>query len=349
MIGLGFQESIGIVLVNWNGWRDCVDCIDSVLGSRALSFHIYLVDNDSTDDSIRNLRDWCENPTRLAESRALPGVSRYTDSATGESIACRLVEDPHEVPINREGCRLSIVSSGGNLGFAGGNNVGLRLALREGCTWAWLLNTDTAIHADALHELLSRARQSPDIGITGSTLIYYDDPSRVQALGGTLNLRNLVPSHIGGGLSLREVSQDPAAVETAMTYVVGASMLVPRQFIEQIGFMQDDYFLYFEELDWAMRARGAFQLAWAPSSLVWHKVGGSSAKRESLSLFSMRLLHRNRIRFAARFFPARIGAVKRQFWLEMLRHCLRGRWREARVVAETLLDATKLVRQVSPV
>jgi GT2 family glycosyltransferase len=339
-------EKIAIVLVNWNGWRDVADCLDSVLASDPLSFHLYVVDNDSADSSVEQLRAWCDSPVSMPDARPLPGVSRYTDTCAGQPVLCRLIDDGCDVPALPEGCRVSIIRSGGNLGFAGGNNVGLRLALSEGCDWFWLLNTDTAIRHDALSCLLARAQRGTDIGITGSTLVFYGDPECVQAVGGALDESRVKPSHIGEGLRLKDVPRDPSELEAKMAYIVGASMLVPRAFLEQVGLMQDDYFLYYEELDWAMRARGRFKLAWAPDSIVWHKVGGSSTKREeSVSLFSLGLMCRNRIKFAARFLPQGVGAVKRGLCQLALFYCKRGRFREARVVVQALFRAAEMVRQ----
>jgi GT2 family glycosyltransferase len=339
-------QPIAIVLVNWNGWRDVADCLDSVLASDDLPFHLYVVDNDSADGSVEKIVAWCNAPVRLPDARDLDGVRRLTDSGGCPPVAFRLIDSIKAVPALTSECRVSIVRSGGNLGFAGGNNVGLQLALQEGCEWFWLLNTDTAIRHDALSCLLARARRSPDIGITGSTLVFYGDPECVQAVGGALDESRVKPSHIGEGLRLKDVPGDPSEIEAKLAYIVGASMLVPRAFLEQVGLMQDDYFLYYEELDWAMRARGRFKLAWAPDSIVWHKVGGSSTKREeSVSLFSLGLMCRNRIKFAARFLPQGIGAVKRGLCQLALFYCKRGRFREARVVVQSIFRAAEMVRQ----
>jgi len=338
--------TIAIVLVNWNGWRDCVDCIDSVLGSDSPPLHIYLVDNDSADGSVQHLVDWCTNPVRAPEAKALPGALRYTDHASGQAIAFRLIDDlSAPAPLQPE-CRLSIINSGGNLGFAGGNNVGLRLGLRDGCDWFWLLNTDTVMRHDALSCLLARAQREPGIGITGSTLVYHGSPDRVQALAGELDLQSLTPSHLSEGLAVVDVPGDPAAIEAHMDYVVGASMFVPRAFVEQIGLMQEDYFLYYEELDWALRGKAHFKLAWAPDSIVWHKVGGSTSRGESrVSLFSLSLLYRNRIKFVARFFPERMTDAKLGLWRLVLFYCSRLMFREARIVASALFNARELIRQ----
>jgi GT2 family glycosyltransferase len=95
-----------------------------------------------------------------------------------------------------------------------------------------------------------------------------------------------------------------------------------------------------------MRAKVHFRLAWAPDSIVWHKVGGSSTKQgESVSLFSLRLLYRNRIKFVARFLPQRMAVTKRGLWRLVLFYCSRAMFREANVVLDALLHTRELIRQ----
>ena len=333
------DAAVAIVQVNWNGAADCIECLDSLVGILRADDHIYLVDNASSDDSLEKIAAWCAQPTRPAGARDLPGVSRHSDTPDSTPLPVRWVDALVDTaPKIEPGCRISLIKSGANRGFAGGNNVGIKLGLAEGREQFWLLNTDTVIHRDALSSMLERAHAVPDAGIVGSTLLYYDEPGTVQALGGAVvNRRTFAADHVGIGTHVDQAPADPAEVEARMSYVVGASMLVSRAFIERVGLMQEDYFLYFEELDWAVRAEGMFRQCWAPRSLVWHKVGGSSAK--VLSEFSARLLLRNRLRFVERFYPAQLASVRRQVWWEGLRHLAKGRFNSAGIFLKILLSS----------
>lgn len=331
---------VAVILVNWNGWADAVECIDSILACAYPDYHIYLVDNDSSDRSVEHIMAWCEKPCRGPDSRDFPGVGHFSD--TGRPVRYRLLESPDGLaPEAASDCRLTIIRSGGNLGFAGGNNVGIRVAGLSNYDYFWLLNTDTVIHADALQRLVARAQDDSSIGIIGSTLLYYSQPNLVQAMGGaTLDADRVVIEHIGVNRSVSEVPVDPAGVEQRMAYVVGASMLVSRDFIEDVGYMQEDYFLYFEEIDWALRGKDKYRMGYAPGSLVYHKVGASSAK--SASWFSLRLLYRNRLKFVGRFLPDRIPAVVRQMFREMCVLLLKGYFRYAWAIALALRDRRAL-------
>ncbi len=330
---------VAIVLVNWNGWRECIECLDSLFAQEYADFHVYLVDNASADGSIERIAHWCEAPVRDPAWRTLPGVGSVSNRLPPESIAHRIVGpgDPAPAPSDR---RLTLLHSGANRGFAGGCNFGVQAAGLAHFDHFWFLNPDTVVDRAALSELIARARRDPATGLVGSTLLYYDRPQVVQALGGArLDPSNGSSRHIGQLLGADRVPADGADVERDMAYVVGASMLASAEFIRRIGPMQEDYFLYYEEIDWAMRARGRFTLGYAPGSRVFHKAGTNSSKVVPRS--SARFYYGNRLRFVRRFLPDRLGAARRSLWLEMLRHAVRGRWALARVVGAVLISVRK--------
>jgi hypothetical protein len=338
---------VAIVLVNWNGWRECLECIDSLFAQSHENFQIFIVDNDSHDRSIESIVSWCAAPAADATWRGHSGVSRLTDRTDIASVQNRVVERANQgLPPAPDGCRLTLIRSGGNLGFAGGCNVGINAAGLGNFDYFWFLNPDTVVDRNALVELIERAEKEHGIGIVGSTLRYYDDPDLVQAMGGArLDRSNGTSRHIGQGARFRDVPAEGSAVEREMAYVVGASMLVRAKFIAEIGLMEEDYFLYYEEVDWALRGRDKFSLGFAPRSYVFHKSGANSSK--AAPLFSTGFYYRNRLRFVARFLPAQLTAAKWSLFKEMLRHIVKGRWARARIVLSTLSSAGKITANVT--
>jgi GT2 family glycosyltransferase len=339
------EKRVAVVIVNWNGGLECIECLDSLFAQSHENIHAFIVDNDSQDGSIEHIVSWCNEPKADPKWRRHPGVRRLTDRPNGRCVQYRVIDRHDESPPVPASCRLTLVRSGSNLGFAGGCNVGILAAGLGRFDYFWFLNADVVVDERALLELLARAERGSDIGMVGSTIRYYDSPDIVQAMGGArLERSNGNTRHIGEGARLNEVPTDGSGVERDMTYIMGASMLVSRKFIVEVGMMEEDYFLYFEDADWAIRGSQKFRLGFAPRSHVFHKWGANSHKASSS--FSSELYYRNRLRFVARFLPERLNAAKRAMFEQLLRHLARGRWMQARIVLLTLLAAGKITSGV---
>uniref|UniRef100_C6E5T9 Glycosyl transferase family 2 n=1 Tax=Geobacter sp. (strain M21) TaxID=443144 RepID=C6E5T9_GEOSM len=303
------MSRVSIIVVNWNGWRDTLECLESLEKLAYPDFGIVLCDNGSTDESLERIREWARrHQVSFAE------LDRAELEAGGGL---------REV-------KLALLRVGENLGFAGGNNVGLSYALAQDVSFCWLLNNDTVVEPDALTELVARMEQDQGIGICGSSILYYHDRDRIQALGGGYYHPWLgLPLHYGRFTPWRMSGRVQGMAASKMNYVEGASMLVSRRFLLEIGVLSEEYFLYFEEADWAMRARGRFSLGYAARSVVYHKVGGSigtSSNPGRKSLVCDFYNIRNRIRFARRYHPLTLPTVYLVLLGEIVLRALYGRW-----------------------
>lgn len=335
--------AVAIILVNWHNAADCIECLDSLLGLRCDDFSIFIVDNASQDGSVEKIAAWCRSPEPAEGWRRHVGVQRWTDAHRGIAVSCEIADASLNQPLLRHP-KVTLVRSGSNLGFAGGCNVGMRFASIERHDYFWFLNTDTVVHQDALGALLAKARQDARFGMVGSTLLYYDRPQIVQALGGArMQPARAASRHIGELLPLTAVPYSEAEVEARMHYVFGASMLVSTALVREIGPMQEDYFLYFEEADWAMRSTPRFRMGYASGSHVFHKSGASSSQH--LPHFTANLFYRNRLRFMRRFFPEHYAAAKRSLLIELLRFACKLDWPHVRLLAGILRDAEQIGRQ----
>ena len=166
--------------------------------------------------------------------------------------------------------QILLLEAGGNLGFAGGNNVGIRHALRQGAEYLWLLNNDTEAAPDALSALVAKALTNRKIGAAASICYYADSPSTVQAWAGArVNL------WIGYG----HITTVPRPDEWFHS-VYGASMLIASAALREVGLLDEGFFHYWEESEFSLRLlKNGWLLAAAPDSRVLHKVGGSTAKK----------------------------------------------------------------------
>jgi GT2 family glycosyltransferase len=316
--------SLFVVILNWNGKSDTLACLDSLLASEGVDFRIVVCDNGSNDGSLAAIASW-------GRQRLGAAFRQLRAAEVGSSFPA-----PHE--------RFFLIDNAANLGFAGGNNVGLRWALRdEACRHVWLLNNDTLVAPDALTQALARLATRSDMGLCGSTLVYAEDRQTVQAWGGSAySPWSGRTRHLGAHSRLAQLPVDPAPVESEMACVVGAAMLVRREWLETVGLLDEDYFLYFEELDWATRAAGRFSLGWAPRSVVFHKEGASIGTAPGGgSPLSAYYLFRNRLRITWRFHRARLPVVLVCTLMDVAKLALRARWPQARAALRGTLQLSR--------
>jgi GT2 family glycosyltransferase len=319
--------SLFVVILNWNGKADTLACLNSLLASEGADFRVVVCDNGSSDGSLGALASW-------GRQRFGPGFRTLARTEVGTAAPA-----PHE--------RFFLIDNAANLGFAGGNNVGLRWALSDpACRYVWLLNNDTEVAPDALAQALSHLAPNSDMGLCGSTLVYAHDRQTVQAWGGSAySSWSGRTRHLGAHSALAQLPTDPAAVQAEMACVVGAAMLVRREWLETVGLLGEGYFLYFEEMDWAARAArtaGRLRLGWAPRSIVFHKEGASiGTAAGGGSALSAYYLFRNRVRFAWTYNRARLPVVLALTLLDVAKLAGRARWPQARAALRGTLQLAR--------
>ena len=263
---------LGIVLVNWNRWADTVECLEALLRTGTAA-RIVVVDNASADGSADRIVDWARGD--LAAVPADTAMARFSQPPVAKPVALSRL-DAATAAETTPVAQLTLIDAGGNLGFAGGNNVGIRHLLRDAAIdYVWLLNNDTVVEHGAPAALLERLDATPCVGMCGTMVRYYHRPTHVQALGGSRFSMWSGQARGHGFGQLATVPFDAAQVARRTDFVLGASLAVSRRFIETVGLMEESYFLYFEEIDWAVRGRGRFVTAFAPAAVVYHKEGGS--------------------------------------------------------------------------
>lgn len=300
------------IVLNWNGWRDTIQCLQSLVALDHPELRIVVCDNGSVDDSVARIRQWVRN--------SLPGKGFSSQGDTANKAlagqGAEFTELGREQAIHGgspDDARFVLIRNGVNLGYAGGNNVGLRYAMaRDDFDYVWLLNNDTVVHPDALRAQIIHMRERPDAGLCGATLIDFDSPDTIQARGGA-RFNPWLGTHRALGAGDRRDQQGPAQLEKELDYIIGASVFVSRRWLDEIGLLYEAYFLYFEEIDWAMRGRGRLALTYAPDAIVYHKQGatiGCPAKHREADLLALR----NRLRFTWRICPWALPTV----WLGML-------------------------------
>lgn len=200
-----------------------------------------------------------------------------------------------------------------NLGFTGGNNIGIRYALEQGADFVLLLNNDTLVDQHLVASLLESAESNSEVGIIAPKIYFaagyefykerYSEKDRGKVIwyaGGIINWKNVVGRHRG----VDEMDEGQYKKEEDTDFASGCCMFVKREVYEKIGLLDEKYFLYYEDSDFSLRAkRGGFKIVFAPGAMLWHKnAGAAGGSGSSLQDY---YITRNRLLFGMRYAPIR--------------------------------------------
>lgn len=266
-----------IILLNHNGSSDTCECILSLQKMNATDFKIIVVDNSSNPDEFTKL-------IQFVKSQQIPFASFH--------------QNEDEEIYNEQ---IILIKAKKNKGFAHGNNIALQFGLKQkNVANFWILNNDTTVDPEALNELRVYHSQHPKT-ILGSKLLYFYNNETIQAVGGSFNKTFYISEHVGEGKNRDILKKDLPIID----YPHGASMFVSRLFVEEVGLLNEDFFLYYEELDWVYRAKSkGYKPDWCEKSIVYHKEGstiGSSYKKKK-SIFSETQLFISRKKFIKKYY-----------------------------------------------
>ena len=291
------NPKVAILIVNWNGWKDTLQCLESVFGQELPNCRTVVIDNGSRNDSVAKIRDWatgkiCSTLERAHEPVTLISYSRETAERGGSAV-----EEQRLAAAGDRG--LVLIETGTNLGFSGGNNVGIRYALAQGADYILLLNNDAFFRSpDTLPVMLDFMERTPRAGACGGRLFYPNGepqqsygnfPALPRALAYLFPLYKLLPSQLVNQLKRSNVVPDDSIREPLQVdWPSGACLMVRSQTIQDVGMLDERFFLYMEETDWCLRmkARG-WDRYYLPRAEVVHTFGGSVAKTST----SMRQYH----------------------------------------------------------
>lgn len=160
-----------------------------------------------------------------------------------------------------------------NLGFSGGNNVGIRRAIEHGADYVLLLNNDTIVTDGFLNPMISAAERTKDVGIVGGKIFFHTKPEVVWYGGGSYDFSNGNAKHWPGGQITDAFTESVQEV----SFVTGCLMLIPVSVIERIGFLDETFFLYAEDTEFCCRAiQSGLKLLYCPDAVIYHKVSAST-------------------------------------------------------------------------
>ncbi|MGA2677234.1 MAG: glycosyltransferase family 2 protein [Methanobacterium sp.] len=292
------NPKVSIIILNWNKWKDTIECLESLYQINYINYQLIVVDNGSEDESIKKIKDYCngkiEIKSKFIQNNMLNKPIEIFKFSR-ENLQMKLNESQinkiENYPANK---KLIIIKNEKNYGFSKGNNIAIDFTLLNfDHDYILLLNNDTTVDKNFLNELIKVLDSEDSIGIAGPTIYFYDDPTKIQSAGAMVNWKRGRTTLLKNG----EVN-DLGNVEE-VEFVSGCALIVKNEVFNKIGFLNESYFAYWEETDFCQRASQAgYKILCIPRAKIWHKI---STTTNQISGFYAYYMTRNSIWFMRKY------------------------------------------------
>jgi hypothetical protein len=299
-----------IVIVNYNSWKDTVICLEDLKQKDWYDFEVVLVDNCSTDNSV----DKIEN---------------YLNGKKTKLIIDNFPKWKHHNTKN-ENLLIHFLKTESNKGFASGNNIGIEFALNKSneAFHIWLLNNDTVVANNSLQTLISFF-ESDNYGLIGSKILNFDLPHDIQSLYGTFN------KFSGRTKTIKNLNS-----KNHISYPIGASLFLSSEIIKKVGFLNEDYFLYHEEIDYSTRVLNSnYKIGVCLDSVVYHKQGastGSFKNKKKTNLFIEEYKYKGLLLFYRNYFKRYLFAAYINLILKAVKLSCKGELKNAKLILKVI-------------
>lgn len=258
---------------------------------------------------------------------------------------------------NQEGRKLKkafseieLIENSENLGFAGGNNSGIKRALVQGFSHVLLLNNDTIVEPDFLGQMMRKFGHNSRLGVIQPLIFFLHEHNQIWSAGGKWN------AFLGRAITFgdRKSVDNFKAIDRSIDWATGCCMLITRDALLKTGFLNESYFAYFEDVEWSLRFRDqGFEIALAAGAKIYHEAGASSKKKNAEGTLSPKVFYfhvrnqffllRSRIHWLSVPFAWTYHSFRFLGWMSYF--CLRGRFQKLKSVALGLKDGISLPLQ----
>ncbi len=265
---------LAVIVLNWKRPRETVQCIRSLLASSYRRICILLVDNGSSEESLSEIVRELESQAVVVPQLLVVDKTRPFAGKSGTGIEARTSRHLEGLSGEDPSRRVLLIRNNRNLGYAGGNNVGIRFALDVlECELVLLLNDDAQVTCDALSSLVQSIVGDNELGIVCPTVLFSEDRFRegiVESAGGRFASYFFRPRQVG----YREPLTSLAGGLHDVDWVPGVCVLIRRQVFRTIGLLDESFFAYWEDVDFSIRARQAgYRIACDRGAIVFHRRG----------------------------------------------------------------------------
>ncbi len=304
---------ITIIILNFNGWRDTVECLESLFQIDYSNFDVIVLDNCSSDDSILKIVEYAKG--QLAVNSKF--VSFNKKSLSLFKLSVENVSSFDKLAYERFTCveRLVLLTNKHNDGFAKGNNLAISFALQNlGSDYVLLLNNDTVVDRSFLREIAAVAESVKNVGIIGPKIYHYNYSGRSDVIYYAGEDIDIGRAAEGKRYGFNDIDRGQYNHIREVDKIDGACMLIKTEVFKRSGFLESSFFVYWEDSDFCYRVKkDGFKIVYVPTARLWHKwastIGGINNPTR------IYYYTRNRYVFLARNFR---GAIKIDFLLYLL-------------------------------
>jgi len=297
-VNSGKNPRVAIIILNWNGWLDTIECLESVYHMQYPVYDVVVIDNGSENNSIEKIKEYADGNihvdspffTYVADNKPIDYIeyTRQETESEGTHRKSLLEISP--------GRRLIIIKNEKNYGFAEGNNIAIRFILAARLhKYILILNNDTVVDKFLLENLVLQAESEKTIGFVCPKTYFYNYNSRTDVIcfsGGRIDIWRGNSYPIG----FQEIDRGQHEKITNVDYVEGSCFLAKNEVFEKIGCFDKYFFTYWEETDLCLKARNAgYFLVYMPGARLWHKGAASDRGKVKSYYFT-----RNRFIFVKR-------------------------------------------------
>jgi GT2 family glycosyltransferase len=274
---------VSVIILNWNGWKDTIECLESLYQIDYPDYDIILVDNDSKDDSVQRIRDYCDGGIKPKSpfysynpSNKPVKIFEYSKDETVKDIQTDKYKEYCDLSSDK---KLILIHNDKNYGFAEGNNVGIRYSLKTlNPRYILLLNNDTVVEKHFLTEMVETGENDDEIAVIGSKTYYYNFNGRDDVLwsvGGTVDLSRYPGYH---DIELNDKQPDFKSNKIDVDWISGAVMLIKAEMLP-VNLLNSEFFFGCEDVDLCIEMKNkGFKMVTNLKAIVWHKAGASKSK-----------------------------------------------------------------------
>lgn len=263
------MPKVSIVIVNWNGWKDTIECLESLRHVSYQNYEIFVVDNASFNESLEKIKEWA--------GQVSMNYLEFDEDELGRDqyIAKKKIFDNQNIQARG----FLLIKNKKNYGFAKGNNIATEQIMQEeGSRYVLLLNNDTVVEKNFLTEMVRTFEVDRNVAVVGAKMYYYNYQGKKNIIwfgGGKINWKKYPGYHHID--EFKEDNLQQLEKPREVDWVSGACLMVDRTKVSPL--LNETYFFGCEDVDKCLKAKKkGFKTFYVPNAIVWHKVGQSRPK-----------------------------------------------------------------------